>query len=178
MNLRDVWQATYTAGRVLPKPVGTCQYWHRSLDPKKVRSVVLWIIMNVSVTSPSAAVKGAQQQLSDRNGSHRHHALQLGRPHALAPGFGRQDPRRTVWCMYCFVGTSHARGRRLFHPCMQLIAVGFSRLQPRMTMARTLKLYKLPDAPQTAGLRQMRAEDAPQARLVCCYPHPFCALEV
>ncbi len=33
-----------------------------------------------------------------------------------------------------------------------------------MTLARTLKLYKLPDAPQTPGLRQMRAEDAPQAR--------------
>ena len=37
VNLRDVWQAAYTAGRVLPKPVATCQYWHRSLDPKKVR---------------------------------------------------------------------------------------------------------------------------------------------
>ncbi len=37
MNLRDIWQAAYTAGRVLPKPVATCQYWHRSLDPKKVR---------------------------------------------------------------------------------------------------------------------------------------------
>ena len=53
------------------------------------------------------------------------------------------------------------------HSCAQLIAVGFSRLQPRMTMARTLKLYKLPDAPQTPGLRQMRAEDAPQARPCC-----------
>jgi glycylpeptide N-tetradecanoyltransferase len=47
----------------------------------------------------------------------------------------------------------------------QLITVGFSRLQPRMTMARTLKLYRLPDAPLTPGLRQLRAEDAPQARL-------------
>ena len=36
MNLRDIWQAAYTAGRVLPKPVASCQYWHRSLDPKKV----------------------------------------------------------------------------------------------------------------------------------------------
>jgi len=43
--------------------------------------------------------------------------------------------------------------------------VNFSRLQPRMTLARTLKLYKLADVPQTPGLRQMRAEDAPQARL-------------
>ncbi len=36
VNLRDIWQAAYTAGRVLPKPVASCQYWHRSLDPKKV----------------------------------------------------------------------------------------------------------------------------------------------
>jgi hypothetical protein len=30
----------------------------------------------------------------------------------------------------------------------QLIEIGFSRLMPRMTMARTIKLYKLPDKPQ------------------------------
>ena len=38
VNLRNIWQAAYTAGRVLPKPVATTQYWHRSLDPKKVRT--------------------------------------------------------------------------------------------------------------------------------------------
>ena len=36
MNLRGIWQAAYTAGVVLPKPVATCQYWHRSLNPKKL----------------------------------------------------------------------------------------------------------------------------------------------
>lgn len=78
VNLHDIWQAVYTAGVLLPKPVAECQYWHRSLNPKK------------------------------------------------------------------------------------LIAVGFSRLAPRMTMARTLKLYKLPDVPQTPGLRQMEGRDVPQ----------------
>ena len=33
-------------------------------------------------------------------------------------------------------------------PVSQLIEIGFSRLMPRMTMARTIKLYKLPDTPQ------------------------------
>lgn len=33
-----------------------------------------------------------------------------------------------------------------------------------MTMARTLKLYKLPDVPQTPGLRQMEGRDVPQVR--------------
>ena len=39
MNLTDIWQAAYTAGAVLPKPVSTTQYWHRSLNPKKLISV-------------------------------------------------------------------------------------------------------------------------------------------
>lgn len=35
----DVWQAVYTAGVVLPKPVASCRYWHRSLNPKKLVEV-------------------------------------------------------------------------------------------------------------------------------------------
>lgn len=31
-----------------------------------------------------------------------------------------------------------------------------------MTMARTIKLYKLPDIPVTPGLREARPEDAPK----------------
>jgi len=61
VNLCGIWQAAYTAGVKLPKPVASCQYWHRSIQPKK------------------------------------------------------------------------------------LIEVGFSRLAPRMTMARTIRLYQLPE---------------------------------
>ena len=75
VNLRGVWQAAYTAGVVLPKPIAVCRYWHRSLNPKK------------------------------------------------------------------------------------LIEVGFSRLGANMTMARTIKFYKLPDAPTVAGVRPMEARD-------------------
>ncbi|KAK9917820.1 hypothetical protein WJX75_008609 [Coccomyxa subellipsoidea] len=90
VNLRGIWQAAYTAGVVLPKPVATAQYWHRSLNPKK------------------------------------------------------------------------------------LISVGFSRLAPRMTLARTLKLYKLPEQTQTPGLRPLKAEDAPQvAELLRVYLAKF-----
>ena len=39
MNANDIWQAAYTAGVVLPKPVAITQYWHRSLNPKKLISV-------------------------------------------------------------------------------------------------------------------------------------------
>ena len=39
MNLRGSWQAAYTAGVVLPKPVARCRYWHRNLNPKKLIEV-------------------------------------------------------------------------------------------------------------------------------------------
>jgi glycylpeptide N-tetradecanoyltransferase len=39
VNLHDIWQAVYTAGVLLPRPVAECQYWHRSLNPKKLIAV-------------------------------------------------------------------------------------------------------------------------------------------
>ena len=78
VNLCDVWQATYTAGTVLPKPIASCRYYHRSLNPRK------------------------------------------------------------------------------------LIDIGFSRLGPRMTMARTVKLYSLAPRPSTPGLRLMEERDVGQ----------------
>lgn len=39
VNLQDIWQATYTAGAVLPTPIARCRYWHRSLNPKKLIDV-------------------------------------------------------------------------------------------------------------------------------------------
>jgi hypothetical protein len=39
VNLHNVWQAAYTAGVLIPKPVATCRYYHRSLNPKKLIEV-------------------------------------------------------------------------------------------------------------------------------------------
>ena len=39
MNLVGIWQAAYTAGVLLPKPVATATYWHRALQPKKLIAV-------------------------------------------------------------------------------------------------------------------------------------------
>ncbi|KAK9760268.1 glycylpeptide N-tetradecanoyltransferase [Basidiobolus ranarum] len=36
VHLEGIFQATYTAGVVLPKPIATCRYRHRSLNPKKL----------------------------------------------------------------------------------------------------------------------------------------------
>lgn len=78
VNLTGIFQAVYTAGTVLPKPVAKCRYWHRSLNPKK------------------------------------------------------------------------------------LVNVGFSNLSRRMTLPRAIKLYKLPPAPLTPGVRSMEARDVAQ----------------
>ncbi|CAI5501788.1 unnamed protein product [Closterium sp. Naga37s-1] len=90
VHLQGIWQAVYTAGVVLPTPVTTAQYWHRSLNPKK------------------------------------------------------------------------------------LIDVGFSRLAPRMTMSRTIKLYRLPEQTATPGLRAMERRDVPAVcRLLKSYLAQF-----
>uniref|UniRef100_A0A2K5RD93 Glycylpeptide N-tetradecanoyltransferase n=1 Tax=Cebus imitator TaxID=2715852 RepID=A0A2K5RD93_CEBIM len=39
VHLESIFQAVYTAGVVLPKPVGTCRYWHPSLNPRKLIDV-------------------------------------------------------------------------------------------------------------------------------------------
>jgi hypothetical protein len=36
VNMHNIWQAAYTAGAILPKPVSVTRYWHRSLNPKKL----------------------------------------------------------------------------------------------------------------------------------------------
>ena len=35
VNLKNIWQAIYTAGVLIPTPIGRAQYFHRSLNPKK-----------------------------------------------------------------------------------------------------------------------------------------------
>jgi len=79
VNVNNIFQAVYTAGVTLPTPFASCQYYHRSLNPKK------------------------------------------------------------------------------------LIDVRFSYLKKNMTMARTIKLYKLPPTTVTIGLRPLQREDCAQA---------------
>lgn len=38
-NLVEIWQAIYTAGVLLPKPISTCRYYHRSLNWAKLHEV-------------------------------------------------------------------------------------------------------------------------------------------
>ncbi|KAJ2781112.1 glycylpeptide N-tetradecanoyltransferase [Coemansia javaensis] len=36
VHQRGIFQAVYTVGRLLPKPVATCRYYHRSINPRKL----------------------------------------------------------------------------------------------------------------------------------------------
>jgi len=56
----------------------------------------------------------------------------------------------------------------------KLVEIGFTRLAPRMTMARMQKLFKVPADPITKGLRPMTPEDVPAAhKLVVKYLEKF-----
>jgi len=39
VHLQNIWQAVYTAGVLLPKPISTCTYYHRNLNIKKLLDV-------------------------------------------------------------------------------------------------------------------------------------------
>jgi len=36
VNLKNIWQAVYTAGVLIPTPISRARYFHRSLNPKKL----------------------------------------------------------------------------------------------------------------------------------------------
>ena len=78
VNICGIWQAAYTAGVFIPRPVASCRYYHRSLNVKK------------------------------------------------------------------------------------LVEIGFSRLAPRMTLGRTIKLFKTLESTKTEGFRAMKESDLNQ----------------
>jgi len=49
VNLTGIFQAVYTAGVVLPKPVTTCRYWHRSLNPRKLIEVSALLLLLLAI---------------------------------------------------------------------------------------------------------------------------------
>ena len=51
VHQKDVWQAVYTAGIVIPTPITACQYWHRTINPKKL------IDIKFSRLSPNMTLK-------------------------------------------------------------------------------------------------------------------------
>lgn len=54
-NMGQIWQAIYTGGIVLPKPVSTCRYFHRSLE---------WLKLHEAGFSPMPPNSTKQRQIT------------------------------------------------------------------------------------------------------------------
>lgn len=93
------------------------------------------------------------------------------RDHRLAPVLIKEITRRVhvlnMWQAVYTAGVvlpTPIAQTRYFHRSLnpkKLIEVGFSSLGPNQTLARLMKLYKLPDETKTAGLRAMKKKDCP-----------------
>lgn len=72
--LEGIFQAVYTATMVLPKPVGTCRYWHWSLNPWKLTSEVLPLEQNSDHECYEAlpAARDSQDSWDVTNGKKEH----------------------------------------------------------------------------------------------------------
>ncbi|KAL9644126.1 hypothetical protein ABK040_005591 [Willaertia magna] len=44
VNLQNIWQAIYTAGTLIPRPISKARYYHRSLNPEKLIDIKFSII--------------------------------------------------------------------------------------------------------------------------------------
>lgn len=61
VHLQDIWQAVYTAGVLLPKPIATCTYYHRNLNIKKLLDVKFtYLSPNLNITRAKSVYKVAK----------------------------------------------------------------------------------------------------------------------
>lgn len=51
VNRLNIWQAVYTAGIVIPTPVASCRYYHRSLNPVKLINIGFSYLRNNATMS-------------------------------------------------------------------------------------------------------------------------------
>ena len=93
-NLRmlfvDRWQAVYTAGVVLPRPVARGRYWHRSLNPKKLIEVrelrrLRCISLTAYADSLICIVDQVLPSAAPHDNVHDDKAIQAGRPPHSSP---------------------------------------------------------------------------------------------
>jgi len=62
VHLQNIWQAVYTAGVLLPKPIATCTYYHRNLNIKKLLDVKFtYLSPNLNITRAKSVYKVAKE---------------------------------------------------------------------------------------------------------------------
>ncbi len=100
INLKEIWHAIYTAGVVLPKPVSTCRYYHRTLNWQKLYEVGFTYLppnskpqyqMRKYSLPDQTATRGLRpMQAKDLDAVHRLLTRYLAR-FDLAPKFSREE---------------------------------------------------------------------------------------
>nr|GEV71139.1 glycylpeptide N-tetradecanoyltransferase 1-like [Tanacetum cinerariifolium] len=146
------------------RPPGYYRNWHIGVRVKSSKKLVAFI------TGVPARMRAKDDvvKMAEINFLCVHKKLRSKR---LAPVMIKEVTRRVhlenVWQAAYTAGvvlptpiTTCQYWHRMLNP-KKLIDVEFSRLGPRMTMSRTIKLYKSPDSPVTPGFRKMELHDVP-----------------
>lgn len=139
--------------------------WHcgvRTISTKK-------LVAFITATPQKMHVPGGDVMMVEINFLCVHKKLRAKR---LAPVLIKEITRRVnlqnIWQAVYTAGAvlpKAVSSCRYYHRSLnpkKLIEIGFTRLRRNMTMASTIKLYKLPNQPQTKGFRPMQKEDVPQ----------------
>ncbi|XP_063878390.1 glycylpeptide N-tetradecanoyltransferase-like isoform X1 [Scylla paramamosain] len=100
VNLTGIFQAVYTAGVLLPRPMASCRYWHRSLNPRKLievkfshlgKNMTMQRTLKLYRLPSDTATRGFRRlKLQDVDSCHRLLANYLKR-FDLAPVFSREQ---------------------------------------------------------------------------------------
>jgi len=155
------------------KPPGWRGEWHAGVRVKTSKKMVAFI----SAIPALISVRGKQLKMVEINFLCVHKKL---RDKRLAPLLIKEITRRVnltgifqaVYTAGTVLPTPVAKCRywhRNLNP-KKLVNVGFSHLTRRMTLPRAVKLYKLPAAPLTPGIRPMEQKDVKQvAALIKAY---------
>lgn len=149
-------------------PPGYIPEWHLGVRAASGKKKLVGFITGIPV---EMSVHGKKRKMCEINFLCVHKKL---RDKRLAPMLIKEITRRVnitdVWQAVYTAGAvlpTPVAQNRYYHRSLnpkKLIEIGFSRLAPRMTMSRTIKLYKLPEEPQTVGIRPMEKKDIPQCQ--------------
>jgi glycylpeptide N-tetradecanoyltransferase len=93
VNRTGIFQAAYTAGIVIPKPVTACRYYHRSINPKKLIEVQFSrLAERMTMTRTIRLYQLPDVRAGCRSGGRRQRRCRRGAN--IAPGaFARPAPR-------------------------------------------------------------------------------------
>lgn len=148
-------------------PPGYVPEWHVGVRLATGKKRLMAFITGVPA---EMSVYGTHKRMAEINYLCVHKKLRSKR---LAPVLIKEITRRVnltnVWQAVYTAGVvlpQPVAKNRYYHRSLnpkKLIEIGFSHLQPRMTLSRTQKLYKLADTTSTPGLRPLEKKDVPSA---------------